>query len=1026
MNADPSAEESKTATSNRSLSEVLQEASYLLRERKTEENLSTDEIRDALETYSQLQNVVSLATRTGDWSSVPSKLERSSRPEFHQTFQELIKEFDDAETLQRNVLEEYPAAVRPLGTETLSQVKDFFILDNSLRETTVGAPRGHTLEEKHKIVDCIHESGLEEVILGAFGSKISVDSQIAERWREMGNSFDQTWGFSSLYDFDGFDQEVLWDDLDSFYDKTLEGKINLLDGEEGKPIEYYVPPSVVLCTYSEKEKSLFKKAFVNFTPGAFDGKSADQVLKESESELGRIPMGLLMMSGYGIKNAIIELDTGLEKFDFDKFNLLDRCKSLLKWSRDNLQRRGSGDMNDAACDPRVLINFTDFANWKRSDSGLEEALFIIHELCSLPSRQRPFGFMMEDPSAWLFPDEIGRLIRMMRLMMSRAGYPRGKLLVHIHMHFGMAEANVLTTLVNGADGVWAAMCTTGAQTEHACSTITAVNLFRSGLTSVAEQYNLEKMVSAAREIHTICTREKCPSHQEVYGEDAFDVPFVMTAVPYCRYALVSLMQKMGVKQRGIRLNEISPSSGVRRAMIEHFGLPEISGWDPKYCPPMHAAIHEHLLTGLSRDYNTSIGLGQLYALVSQKPLSPKMIWVMMTDSDIPDYHPTILEFIGRWNRLCAKYEDDPKPLPGSMAKSCLCFNVDVTVEPARMELPFSYFFMDILQNHVLAPLPKVFKQYMHKLVVDEEKRLQGTKHPKANFFDQILRLKLFIEEAEGLGVLPLVDDFVLRKNHDFFFGEDHDWLREVRGSRPKVIRQILRAHLEYYPRVYKNYGNHGIVRCLKSSAKRIAENQAIIDDLQDLRSGESKQAVENVAFEKMEIVRIADTDKAQKSFDIRSSDIVITDQHLMEQMRRSMSSTRYSNQRRSSALMAESISRSSIESNTFTGPGRKSESLHFVQEDNGGESADAFLNAMDEILKDMDQEELDELARAKPEEGGVQSRKKGRKKRKAALKAWWKKRTKGHSKSSAKKEEEKGRTPKTSRRTNGSAVPPVN
>jgi hypothetical protein len=721
------------------LSEALQEAAVLLGERKSEENLSKDEIKAALETYRQLQNVLSLATRNSDWSAVPDKLERSSRPEFHETFEALVKEFDEAEQLQRNVLESHPAAVRPLGLETLSEVSDFFILDNSLRETTVGAPRGHTLEEKHQIVDCIAESGLEEIILGAFGSKISVDSQIAERWREMGKSFDQTWGFSSLYDFDGFDQEPLWDHLEDFFEATKTGKINLLDGDQGKPIDYYVPPAVVKCSYSEKEKKLFKKAFENFLPGSFNGKSADQVLNESESKFGRIPMGLLMISGYGIKNAIIELDTSLETFDFENFVLIDRCKALLKWSRENLKRRGSGDPDDPDCDPRVLFNFTDFANWKRSNSGLEEALFVIHELCSLPSRERPFGFMMEDPSSWLFPDEMGRLIRMMRLTMHRAGFPKGKLLVHIHMHFGLAEANVLTTLVNGADGVWAAMCTTGAQTGHACSTVTAVNLFRSGLTSVADKYDLGKMATAARDIHAISTREKCPKHQEVYGEDAFDVPFVMTAVPFCRYALVSLIQKMGVEQRGIRLNEISPTSGVRRAMVEHFGEPEKSGWDPQYCPAMHAAIHEHLLTCLSRDYNTSIGLGQLYALVSQKPLSPKMIWIMMTDSDIPDYHPTILEFISRWNRLCAKYEGSSKPLPGSLEKSCMCFNIDITVEPERLELPFSFFFRDVLQNHVLAPLPKVFKSYMHKLVVEEEKRLQGTKNPKVNFFEVVHR-----------------------------------------------------------------------------------------------------------------------------------------------------------------------------------------------------------------------------------------------------------------------------------------------
>jgi hypothetical protein len=71
---------------------------------------------------------------------------------------------------------------------------------------------------------------------------------------------------------------------------------------------------------------------------------------------------------------------------------------------------------------------------------------------------------------------------MMRLTMNRAGFPKRKLLVHIHMYFGLAEANVLSCVCNGADGVWAAMCTPGAQVGRACSTVTAVNLYRAGHT----------------------------------------------------------------------------------------------------------------------------------------------------------------------------------------------------------------------------------------------------------------------------------------------------------------------------------------------------------------------------------------------------------------------------------------------------------------------------------------------------------------------------------------------------------------
>jgi hypothetical protein len=129
-------------------------------------------------------------------------------------------EFDDAKESVRKALTA-PAAVQPLSSDSLQDVTDFFILDNSLRETTVGAPRGHTLEEKHQIVIAMAETGLDEVILGSFGSKIAVDSQIAEQWRHLGRSLDSTWGFSDAYDWTEIskkDEEQLWKSIPEWMD----------------------------------------------------------------------------------------------------------------------------------------------------------------------------------------------------------------------------------------------------------------------------------------------------------------------------------------------------------------------------------------------------------------------------------------------------------------------------------------------------------------------------------------------------------------------------------------------------------------------------------------------------------------------------------------------------------------------------------------------------------------------------------------------------------------------------------------
>jgi len=48
-------------------------------------------------------------------------------------------------------------------------------------------------------------------------------------------------------------------------------------------------------------------------------------------------------------------------------------------------------------------------------------------------------------------------------------------------------------------------------------------------------------------------------------------------------------------------------SHVEKAMEYHFGPPDVAGWDKSHCKKMQQALHNHLLTGLSRDYNSPLG-----------------------------------------------------------------------------------------------------------------------------------------------------------------------------------------------------------------------------------------------------------------------------------------------------------------------------------------------------------------------------------------------------------------------------------
>ena len=77
---------------------------------------------------------------------------------------------------------------------------DCFVLDNSLRESTVGALRGHTLENKFKIFEEVKRCGFKHIIVAAFSHMTRVDDyfiqQLAERGEDMSTlySFSEGWG----------------------------------------------------------------------------------------------------------------------------------------------------------------------------------------------------------------------------------------------------------------------------------------------------------------------------------------------------------------------------------------------------------------------------------------------------------------------------------------------------------------------------------------------------------------------------------------------------------------------------------------------------------------------------------------------------------------------------------------------------------------------------------------------------------------------------------------------------------------
>ncbi|MEO1372881.1 MAG: hypothetical protein AAFW70_00870 [Cyanobacteria bacterium J06635_10] len=492
---------------------------------------------------------------------------------------------------------------------------EVFVLDNSVRETTVGTARGHVLEDKINILKAIAETELNEVILGTYGANRNVDDQIPKHWIDLGGTLDNMWGFSEAY--------------------------NALD-QSGVPID------------------------------------------EPASGL------LEMANDHKMSNAIIEIDLCSPAINYQQFSLNQFILNQVEWANKNLIPRGEQKLP-----PRVLVNLRDFANFETDTEGLIRCLHLIESLGNLPSNQRPFGLMIEEPTGFLLPETVSKLTRIIRETMISANWSNGKLLVHVHCGFGLAESTTLEALANGADGIWSAVCKAGAALGHSCSSITLTNLARLGNKFVTRTYKLPAIIKAARKVHTIASKEPVPRDQEVYGKEAFDLVFGGWH-GFMGDKMSAVASIIGVKQT-VRISDFANAEMLHQAMIERFGEPEKTGWDEKLCKKMEEKIDEHLLLGQSFDYNTITGLAQLYEY-SGGCISSSMLQIITSDSDIPNEHPLIVSLKQRWKKLSEKFNSPSHKNLEELISIPSIFWQNPEIPETMEEIPVNYFLDDIFRG----------------------------------------------------------------------------------------------------------------------------------------------------------------------------------------------------------------------------------------------------------------------------------------------------------------------------------------
>ena len=163
---------------------------------------------------------------------------------------------------------------------------DFFVLDNSLRETTVAQISSHTLSDKQKIFNEIKKCGFRDIIVASFSSSTRVDDKFV-LWLKQTQSTD----FDKFYSF----------------------------SEISVGIEY-----------DKNGNSLYKYN---------NGDTVDD-----------LPDGMKKNKLYGLKNTIFEADFGNNddvKWG-DTWTVDDMCKLIEKrimWAKDNISKNGKNFLN---------------------------------------------------------------------------------------------------------------------------------------------------------------------------------------------------------------------------------------------------------------------------------------------------------------------------------------------------------------------------------------------------------------------------------------------------------------------------------------------------------------------------------------------------------------------------------------------------------------------------------------------------------------------------------------------------------
>ena len=351
-------------------------------------------------------------------------------------------------------------------------------------------------------------------------------------------------------------------------------------------------PGDTFCRQLKEKGEDFSKFFA-FT------ELIESVDKDRAPDTATVPIGFKKMKEYGIKHAIIEVDLVYGGIDYKKFlpeDINNLLSDRMRWVRENLSK-----------DSRIIINLRDFPE---SMLKKPERIFqVVHYLSSLPPSERPFGLMHEEPSGKSMPHELAAWTAAVRREMEDCCWKDGKLLVHVHERWGMADCTVLECLARGADGIWASLIKEGGATGHASSSVTIMNLVRLGNEKVLQQFNCTYLRKAAQEITRITTGFEPHSTQIVYGERALDMVF---GFPHLQPDKQEFdVAKFFGEEPPIRITTMATPKMIVERLKHLFG--EDSQFTEEIGMRMKVVMLEDLLINRKEEYMSAVSLAVLFA-----------------------------------------------------------------------------------------------------------------------------------------------------------------------------------------------------------------------------------------------------------------------------------------------------------------------------------------------------------------------------------------------------------------------------